>query len=1381
MITARLARSLVASAVVLQIALVGAAGMAAQTQVTPDNGSLTVSQNLTGQTATFTVFTGLQTSQSRTLSVSCSGKVTSCTAPGSVTFVYSTNVNVTFSSLTAGSGTIILTASGGTSDQGSYNVTVTAPGTTGVAVTPDGQITPTHFSNTSGYSETFTVQNTGTGTNTYSFSCAGGGGVVCGTVPSPVTLNGNTLTYVSMPYSVGAAGTGTLTLTATGTGATDAGSFTIPVALTLSSVTGGSFTKDSRFLLVATANSYDSYGLITQLTDAGSKVTNYQYGGNVNNALLIKVTSVHDASGTVDLVTNIAYDNLGLVHSVQDPGGSFKYFNYDSHGRLKQVQNNAQAAVKAYGYTYSRTNSNGWTFQSSSPNAVVDSTFVQTSPVVATVSTQFVDGLGRPIQSVVQDGSNYQVAATQYDLMGRSWRTWKPYTRSAAGYDGSFNTNAIQWYNTSLGVTNAQPYGETLYRTDALGRVTRVNPEYLGTSPTIFKQTGYGIDATANQTITEGTDESGNKNRTYSDIFGNTVKSILGFGTSDAATTSFLYNVAGQRTQTTDPRGLITTYTLDTRGLVSTRVSPDAGTTNFKYDHSRSLRYTQDANQAAAGVVYFTNYDFAGRALNSGQGAATFSSLDPDAASLPSLETTTGNWLVVRAYDAKPATAGFPWSLFSTQITATTLTNVTGRQAAVASKSNGAWQVTLFSYDADGQVAARYTYTQANGGSSVLTAVNTTFTYTRDLRGSLTQRALTIGSSSLYQWYDYDGRGLLSRLSASTTATKPASPDVTDTYQPSGMPKSYQFLGGPVVPITYTIREQTAKIGDPATITYPFSASYTYNQNGSISVADFYSSGSSAPQKRYKYALTSYDALNRLKTADYSSWSGTAWTATVAYDVNGITYDVDGNIKTVQRYRQDATLIDNLTYTYPSNSNRLSSVSDAIATTTESWDAETGLFNYDANGNVVTAPAPYSITAATYDAANLPLSITRSGSTTNYRYDEVGERITKQVGTGNTEIYFREGVTTLGVFTVNSSGAIVSSYFNLVWDGRVVGRQPNTGSRDYYHFDMIGSTRAVTQGTTIVESHDYDPWGLELPFRGLGSGTKEAFGAKEQDAETGLDYFEARYYMAALGRWAAVDPAFEQMPEWSPYNYAYDDPVLNTDPDGRQAGPWMDMARSKAFVQALGAAEHGVANGAKRVGSAIAAPVLHPIRTAEGIATVYNAGKGDPVAASELANGVQTAIAQRVDRWQNGGIEGKMDVATETFGTLATIFVGGELADAAELTSAASVTRMAPDAVELAPRASGVVEDGIYEFQATNGKTYVGQSGRISERLAEHVRDGKLSAENVGNVKRTAVNGGKVAREIAEQRRIDRLGGIKSGDLANKRNPIGPARRHLMQ
>jgi RHS repeat-associated protein len=227
-------------------------------------------------------------------------------------------------------------------------------------------------------------------------------------------------------------------------------------------------------------------------------------------------------------------------------------------------------------------------------------------------------------------------------------------------------------------------------------------------------------------------------------------------------------------------------------------------------------------------------------------------------------------------------------------------------------------------------------------------------------------------------------------------------------------------------------------------------------------------------------------------------------------------------------------------------------VTDAVGSTPESWDAETGAFTYDSNGNLLTAPPPYAISAVTYDHQNLPLSLTSNGVTSTYRYDGTGQRIAKQVGTGNTEIYVLDGASSLGVVTVNGSGTLTSWFFNVLAGDRVIGRQPNVGNRRYYHSDLLGSTRAVVEGGTVVESYDPEPWGLLMPGRTLGSGTKEGFTGKERDAESGLDYFGARHYMPALARWTSVDPLAEKHPEWSPYNYVLNNPLVPMDPDGRQ-------------------------------------------------------------------------------------------------------------------------------------------------------------------------------------------------------------------------------------
>jgi len=1027
--------------------------------------------------------------------------------------------------------------------------------------------------------------------------------VTCGPAPSPVTLASGAETTVTQYYSVGGPGTGTIILTASGTNASSSGSYTVPIAAVddpfQSTVTNGAFSKDSRYVLQEQALEYDAYGRIKALADARGKVTRYQYGGNVYDAFLTRITRVGDAGSSVDSLTTVfTYNNKGELESIKDEAGTHRYFGYDALGRLTEVRNHGNTLVEKYDYQYSRNPSNNWTFDSTSPNVVTKTTYLQPSRPV--VTREYLDGLGRPIQTNVQDGSTYYVTATQYDAMGREWRVWKPYPRTSSAYDTNFATNATSWYNTYHATGSAKPYREKQYTADALSRVKKEIPEYIGTSQGPSVQYAYGVDAAAKQTYTEITDESGKKVRRYKDLLGNEVKIILGYGASEATTTTLAYDVLGRRTGTTDPRGLTTTYTVDGRGLVTQKTSPDAGTVKHKYDKAGNLRYTQDANQAAAGHVHFTSYDFAGRPLRSGVGSATFSSLDPDATTAPTLETTQTNWRTVWAYDAKPSNV-YPWSLFWTQISPLTLSNVTGRLAAVASQSNGAWQVELYSYDADGRVARRYVFTQPSSGTGVLTALNTKTVYVRDLRGEITERFDSVGTKGFHHWYEYDSGGLLAKIYASTSATKPDTPAVTYTYHPSGEVASRQFAGGPVVPFHYTIRDQLEKIGDPESTSYPFSAKYSYHPNGTISEAEFYNGGTPATAKRFKYTFGSsnYDALNRLKGAGYSYWSGASWVSTAAYGLTGITYDKSGNLMTLSRYGQNGALVDSLVYTYLAGTNRLGSVTDLAGSTSGvSWDAESGSFSYDANGNLKTAPAPYSITAATYDHNNLPLSLTSGGTTTSYRYNHAGQRIAKQVLGGDTEFYLLDGATTLGVFRVNAAGSVVSHHFNVLAGNRVVGRQLASGARRYYHTDLLGSTRAVVEGATVVESYDYDPWGLLLAGRTLGGGTKEGFTSKERDAESGLDYFGARYYMPALGRWTTVDPPADSFPEWSPYNYVKGNPVTYSDPFGLCPIPADDCppgyftALGMLVGGALGGFGGGVGGFLTGPGGVVVAPAL---------------------------------------------------------------------------------------------------------------------------------------------------------------------------------------------
>ena len=283
------------------------------------------------------------------------------------------------------------------------------------------------------------------------------------------------------------------------------------------------------------------------------------------------------------------------------------------------------------------------------------------------------------------------------------------------------------------------------------------------------------------------------------------------------------------------------------------------------------------------------------------------------------------------------------------------------------------------------------------------------------------------------------------------------------------------------------------------------------------------------------YAFT-YDDLARLVDTDL--YLDDSYGASNEFVENGITYDKNSNIITLNRSSLSSDDVKNYLFSYSGN--------QRIKDETSNSDYE-----YDANGNIhrdaLTGFYIY------YNLLNLPTVIYTEGDMgLYYTYLSDGTKI-KVCGYDDNE------PTRYAGSLVYNDGTFESASFG---GGRIVGTNNDTNSEVHYFLtDHLGSTRVVAKvtptGREDLDRKDYYPFGKEWTQSGMPtSDNRYTFSGKEQQHLRGqvVNYadFEARFYDSDGIHFLQQDPLLEKYFRIGQYNYCAGNPIRFIDSDGRK-------------------------------------------------------------------------------------------------------------------------------------------------------------------------------------------------------------------------------------
>jgi len=614
-----------------------------------------------------------------------------------------------------------------------------------------------------------------------------------------------------------------------------------------------------------------------------------------------------------------------------------------------------------------------------------------------------------------------------------------------------------------------------------------------------------------------------------------------------------------------DPIGRQANYTYDAIGRLTKTAKPDGNTTSAVYDDPDLMSWAFD--ESGVSKEYF--YDFMGRLIAMGEHSLgsplnyaisryyydqvgnLLQVIDPD------------SYLTVYNYDnlnrlTYLSHQDTPGEYYTYDYAGNLITRTDERNLK-----------TLYSYDSLNRVST-ITYC----GMPI-----TSSSYIYDKNGNLLQ----LQNQNATVYYAYDGRN---RTTNETYVVNAATRQVVDlgcsggggtSTTSGGTSKTYKILYGydreVQTSITYTTTSRTVN--------------YAYDSLGRVSNASSsgtyygklsYFQNDQVKSLIYGNGLTAnytYDKMERPLNVTVRNGNSKLMSLLYAYNRTGTVLSVRGQVNSVS-----ATEV----YKYDPISRLTNATFNLGGANTTLW------YSYDASGNRLKQSVNGALTSYSYDSRNELTSSSTPGTSITYRYDPDGNLANRTITSGGTTTWTYtwdsagrllkvSNGTPQGSYAYDAQGRRVesvesSTIFYSYLGTDTLSETPSSGTETdyvhvggmvtakitgttvyYYHLDVLGSTRLVTDASkTIKFADNYKPFGEDngTPYCPV-TCEKYKFTGKPVSQTTGLYYEYRRWYDSSTGRLISADPAPGQLSNpqtLNTYVYAVDRPTSVVDPTG---------------------------------------------------------------------------------------------------------------------------------------------------------------------------------------------------------------------------------------